>query len=1562
MLRGFLFATATGSVLLASAGLSSRIGALFGTAVMPAQAAPAGEIDIYNSAFPLERGECLAASLGSSAASECGDLRVEHALPSVRVFNSTVTPTLIYNSRFAHPYGIVPIRLTQLITTTTPDSVEVQVFVFPRGGTAPPTPRVTRRWAGSEWPSGQTTTRRISIAYDAINDTTGVWFNETRIANVYPGNVKVWQTPKLSQVFLVNRSTSPFGAGWWPVGLEQVKKTYTYPPGNQEYLWVGGDGSTRMFQLGYANMYDRLDSLQVMPGSLLVRRLPEGRRVEFDSATGRHWRTINRFGRTTTFKYTGALLDSIGLPGPTAMNYRFTYSGGKLTTIEAPPVNGTQRITSVTITSGNLTAIKNAGDSTVSFGYLPAAAHQHLMNQRTNRRNVPTTFTYDSALKVRTSSINPNYGGGTITLTVTAGESRGLPKSGTPSSVDTLKVYTNIDGPRNIADSTRVFQEQFGSPRRSIDAAGAVTHMRRGYINGPSTYDECWVLHRLKRPLDHVVLYFYDQTDVGFLPQRGNLTQVVDSMGPYPGGWDITRYVWDQTFDQLMGVVPPEKDSVMFGVNASNGRREWQQDVRGMTSRIDFFYDDASYPEQVSRVVLPVVNGSSATYNYSYHSTLRNTLTETTPKGFATTYSYDGVGRVLTIDSPVDSLLSSTARVHRGFVYSLRDDLTRDTTKTLNVTPSEEIVVRNAYNPEAQLDTLERTMSPDPGSIGLMRSVWRRDNAGRVIAAVAPDGRVDSTTYNQISKPHKLFSRRWVSGQPGSAQPVTILYDVIGRDSIRTVPSLAYGTLNLGIPIHPNNHIYGLDSAYRALTIPTVADTFLYDAEGRVVSAKNRWSRITKTYTKKGRDSTEVQNVADLGGSFGLHSYLTRSYYDRNGRRTKYALPTQLGAPAGKDTIRWSYTTWGQLNSSFDPDGNEFRYTYTERGEPIKLEFMQSGSTPMSQRWTYDPDGRLLRDTVANPDTTFPRWIFVRLRAARHRYDGRDKLLWRDDSLVFKDSTRLTYSGLGTLIKSKFTQAGVNQGWGPNVTVRFGSTDSLVVDPLGNVKSGWTYDTTQVSGQPSQAVALPRDATYQSGVGRILTVGQSIPGIRTFVYDSAGNEAFSYLVGDAGGNHPSEDRRSYYDASGRLVAAEWRFLPSQGNPGTYGYKRAFEEYRHDPLGRRIWVRAQRDCYLIPSTMPDLIGLSIECSRSFVRRTIWDGQQEVAEIQAPDNATDREVDGSYFSAQALINGKDPNPYYGRAIYTYGHTIDQPLSIFRLGYADWPQGAPSYTTSAWGTFVVMPFWDATGNARIGTYGTGAAVRQLVPAGSQCVAGNSPQRCVKLYWPESFTALDRLKGFTPQMYVASLLDRKRDATGTEFKRNRVYDPKTGRFTQEDPIGLLGGLNLYGFAAGDPVNFGDPFGLCPKDMGGNGRTKWLTDCPEGSKGRAEWNRRASGRAEGVDDPVFLLFGGVSAKGAKTAATTIGGRIARGHAFVRHVLEEADLAGLGIRTREQLGRFVDDIISKSSGTNVRSLSRGRRAFWDDETGAVVIHDPRSVDFGTVFRPRNGRAYFDGLR
>jgi len=58
----------------------------------------------------------------------------------------------------------------------------------------------------------------------------------------------------------------------------------------------------------------------------------------------------------------------------------------------------------------------------------------------------------------------------------------------------------------------------------------------------------------------------------------------------------------------------------------------------------------------------------------------------------------------------------------------------------------------------------------------------------------------------------------------------------------------------------------------------------------------------------------------------------------------------------------------------------------------------------------------------------------------------------------------------------------------------------------------------------------------------------------------------------------------------------------------------------------------------------------------------------------------------------------------------------------------------------------------------------------------------------------------------------------TGLYYVRARWYDPFLGRFVSEDPIGIAGGINLYGYALNDPVNRRDPSGLCPGYWDGNG------------------------------------------------------------------------------------------------------------------------------------------------
>ncbi|PIT58701.1 hypothetical protein BHC49_00990 [Snodgrassella alvi] len=57
----------------------------------------------------------------------------------------------------------------------------------------------------------------------------------------------------------------------------------------------------------------------------------------------------------------------------------------------------------------------------------------------------------------------------------------------------------------------------------------------------------------------------------------------------------------------------------------------------------------------------------------------------------------------------------------------------------------------------------------------------------------------------------------------------------------------------------------------------------------------------------------------------------------------------------------------------------------------------------------------------------------------------------------------------------------------------------------------------------------------------------------------------------------------------------------------------------------------------------------------------------------------------------------------------------------------------------------------------------------------------------------------------YQGQYLDRE---TGLHYNTFRYYDPDIGRFTQPDPIGLLGGLNLYQYAP-NGLTWIDPWGL---------------------------------------------------------------------------------------------------------------------------------------------------------
>ena len=1349
----------------------------------------------------IQRDACVTIAMGPAAASECGDLRVVHELPEVRLLNKVRAPMLTYNSDHARPIPIVAAHQAGPAAGM-PDSIRAVLRV---NGVQV----AQRRWRG--W--GAAETRRLAIAFDASSPSTyptGIYtYTLEVIAEWLTGTQQVLSS-RTGRMIIVNRSASPFGAGWWLSGVEQLIPI----PGDTAKLWVGGDGSARIYRGSpggpwVADSYDRPDILirrTTELGEVLVRTLSGRSEVWFD-AFGHHVRTVNPLQQYTAFRWNGSYLTQINLPYSTAQGdttrYLFEYDNNagatvrNLSRVVAPGIGAPRHTWLTTDATGRVTRITDFDSTYVGFGYSGATKW---MSVRTDRRGAPQTFGYQGVrFFSSTRPVSPTLSAVTRVLPVLG--------QGYSYTVSLDSVRAVYDGPRtDLCDCMWWHTDRFGAPIDSRNALQQLTLIRRG--------DPRWPAHitEVVAPNGFSTTATYDD--------RGNVASTT-AWNPYGDNRDATTtYRWDSYWDQPLQVVAPEGEVSLTGYDTF-GRRSWDQVGPSASRRVNYRYyaqTDAQAPGLLRAVTSPVLHTDSVAYDAR-----GNTALTVSPMGFRSYSDNDALGRVVRTRSPIDSLQTSFRVDSTGYDRSGRPWRTESFGRAANGAVDQRLIVETEYDSEGLVRQVSRWSVPDTAHVGTIITRFAYDTLGRQVAETAPDGWADSTFYDLGGNLVRTRDRRGNVVETG--------YDHLNRPLWTRTPTVFYSdTASRGwtFPRYPNCQTTGLCLA---------ADTswFGYDTQGNLLRADNHDAQVRRTYYRGGALQTDTLRIRtwaelDAGGSITAHEYGLRYGYDRNGRRSWIKIPRQLGAKFSTapsvvhDSVAYAYDPLtGAISSVSDVLGNTFGFTYNLDGSPHRVLYPRGHF----KQYTYDPDGRTTRireDTTATGGSVNDITL---------RYDARGKAV---EITPFSTGgygpDHNGYSGLGALV-SHDQQRPYYSALGPRT-----DWEVWTVDALGNVAStGGSYafkEPTTFGIQNYNGSSMTWNA-FQPATGRLLLVrthsgssntpeesgcssSQGDSTVRVNRFDRAGNIQFTTAAwrhqasGTCYGYWFDEYQRAwptrtdsygsdsahvhsarYYDANARLRVVDAR-MQGNGRLGLSADPPGYEEYRYDALGRRILRRAR---HTGTNGMPADSALL-----DLVQRFIWDGDHLVAEIQAP---------GGNSVSTAVLEGDTIPPssdgeWYGRVLYLAGEGIDRPISIIRIGYGKTAGGV----YRAWQPIAITPRWDYQGR------GYGLAVYGPT---AQCQPAGSGSACLTIQWP-AVLASGKLSSHSFAQYAyngwfGSLVQDQLDGTGQYYRRNRYYDPATGRFTQEDPIGLAGGLNAYGFAGGDPVNYVDPFGLSPEQVG---------------------------------------------------------------------------------------------------------------------------------------------------
>ncbi|MEW1722060.1 RHS repeat-associated core domain-containing protein [Streptomyces sp. NPDC093109] len=767
--------------------------------------------------------------------------------------------------------------------------------------------------------------------------------------------------------------------------------------------------------------------------------------------------------------------------------------------------------------------------------------------------------------------------------------------------------------------------------------------------------------------------------------------------------------------------------------------------------------------------VIGARDNAGRTTKYTYDSVGRLDAV-TDPAGKVSRYTYDGTSnRIRTaVDARGITYMSNTFDANgRVKEQTLTEGATYSFDYTLSGTGAGKVTGVSVTQPggsvrrvEFDADGYGISDTEAYGSALARRTAYQRGSYHRVEAVTDPYGRRTDLTYDANGY---VTSAKELAGTAQARSTGTAVYDG-PYDQPTTVTDPLGRTTTLA---------YDDNGDVKKVTDPEGrATTFTHNAAGQVTTVTDASGAVTE-YTYRYGETVQVSDAEGrTGGQFLDAAGRPVVVTDEAGSRTAFTYDSLNQArsvtdPLGRSTTL-DYDANGNITALTDARGNTTSWAYDSADRPASATDPLGGTA----HFAYDVAGRLTEATSRSGQVATAEYdLLGRAKNAKYGVD-----------VVGPPESTVTYAYDAVDLPRTVTDtASGTQSFTYDVYDR----TKTVTGPTGTV--GYEYDGADRRTEMTAAGTTTAYGYDTSGIlTSVTTGGQKI----TFGLDAVGREKTAALPGGF-------TRTTDYDRTGTTTAIN--------------YTRA-----GSPVGDLAYTRDERS--LQTGLSGSLASTALPAAES---GAVFGKDNRITTFNGRSFTYDAE-------GQLKSDGKRTYDWNARGELTGLSESGGPAGAF--GYD--PLGTRSSTTLGGDT---RKFLTDGSNPAVEQSATGETKATVATSGLDEFLTRTENGKTQVYLTD---ALGTVLGLAdPDGTVATrytydpygqptasgaestnpytFTGRENDGTGLLYYRNRYYDPETGRFISQDPIGYAGGTNLYQYALSSPTTYTDPSGNNPMLIG---------------------------------------------------------------------------------------------------------------------------------------------------